>query len=734
MTAIEQGHNLRSAADLIASLGSLSTNNLVRLSLQRPELTQTFAVALHTLAITKATQVLPPAPSRIVRTNGNACAALDVVDILTRLIDRGDPSLARKFVPTSGSLIDLAIVAHGAVPKHSITSLLDRFLDVTVAEEILRSLFDQLVQAAAGSRAEPVVSAASVRTLARLLSSFLAACPARALNGLEDALSAGLSSCVDIFDVQLQSRAAIDLETGPPFSETDWRLHWIMARVDLLQACNLLISCNGLSAVSSRKALEPSLNRTRELLRTKSYSSLLNSTVLLDLAGTSNSWLAVKSILSAGRPPKSVTEAIASIEALAANRPKFSGAAWQALQSFVQRKCSQSSPGAGPASQVADELVATVDSVLPHYGCDKLRRILSRNTFLGQDAETIIQRLLEGDDSEQDAVVPSSSITRLATATAIPEAALTTNVTAETPASVPSLVRSRANVFGEFAFDPASVVQLKPRRMGKIDELAPELKAVILARAEAADDDDEDEEWNPFGPTARTVGVEDELDLDYEGRERGPVRSKAGDDSDGERDSADSGNEDPSRARERALIRHYIQYGSASFSSEAGIRKSLGRVELKNHIDWNDDLIESWGVMFERNPRKDKLLAAASKVPLDRDAAARRREAGAEDNTESDDGGALDRCWGPDRGRGGRILGSRGRGGSSSHRGGGGGGRGGSSSNGGSGAGGRGGSKNATRGKGTGNSSNDRSAKQKEKAGNRARQRGHDKKMARVIP
>ncbi|KAI3485465.1 hypothetical protein L1887_51208 [Cichorium endivia] len=32
---------------------------------------------------------------------------------------------------------------------------------------------------------------------------------------------------------------------------------------------------------------------------------------------------------------------------------------------------------------------------------------------------------------------------------------------------------------------------------------------------------------------------------------------------------------------------------------------------------WSDDLLESWAVMLDRNPRKDRLLAAASQAQLD---------------------------------------------------------------------------------------------------------------------
>ncbi len=64
--------------------------------------------------------------------------------------------------------------------------------------------------------------------------------------------------------------------------------------------------------------------------------------------------------------------------------------------------------------------------------------------------------------------------------------------------------------------------------------------------------------------------------------------------------------------RERVLLRHYVQNGSASFSADASTRRSDMRQRLREQTGWSDDLIESWATKLDRNPKKDRLLAAAS--------------------------------------------------------------------------------------------------------------------------
>lgn len=731
-------HN-EASHELVRSLSKLSTTDLVRFTLQKPEVTRIFASSLNLLARRAASGPLP--------TTLDTNLARSHVEIVARLIERGDPSLARKFVPTQGSLIDLT-VATSTETKATTVAVLERLLDATSVSEIisgLSTLFSGILTNTDQSDVHDI--SANIRTLARLSSSFLSVCPTRLLRDQIDILQGWTQACFQLYDKVLPQVAktlagdAAGNALEPDVSQLNdesWQLHWLTCRVDLLQLLSIQLE-QLKDSPALVAAVRDALADTEKLIRKGGFSVLLNSTALLDMAATSDLWHPLRSephlSQASAKGKGKVDETISSIDTLATLVPKFTGAAWDALQRFASSQTPNQSGGARQqpsmsATAVSEDVLTSVDSILPHYGVDRLRTILSRPSFAGQNAEMVIQRLLEGDEGETDSAPAVSSQAPHAFEQSPSNPAIATDAQPAPSSSAPSLVKSRANVFGGFGFDPASIVQPKLARSGKVDELAPELKATILARAEAADDDEADEEWNPFAEPQRTVGVEDELDLDYDGRERGPVPRRTDDDDDdddNEHEGGESGGDAATRARERLLLRHYVQFGSSSFSADASTRRSDTRKRLKDQTGWSDDLIESWAVMLDRNPKKDRLLAAASQSELDEQLTSRDHSRNASD-VDDDTQSSTARRFGPDRGRGGRIFGGGrgGRGSGGSHRGG----------SGGGGGGGGGGhqTKNATRGRGTGNSGTDRSAKQKEKAGNKARQRGHDKKMARVNP
>ncbi len=114
--------------ELVRSLARLPTSDLVRFTLQKPDVARVFAASLNSLAVEAASSPLP--------TNLDAHLARSHVDILARLIERGDPSLARKFVPTQGSLVDLA-VATPSSSKAILSSVLERLLDATSVKRFL---------------------------------------------------------------------------------------------------------------------------------------------------------------------------------------------------------------------------------------------------------------------------------------------------------------------------------------------------------------------------------------------------------------------------------------------------------------------------------------------------------------------------------------------------------------------------------------------------------------------
>lgn len=728
----------------VRSLGKLPTSDLVRFTLQKPDVARIFASSLHLLAVEAASSSFPNV--------GEPDLASSHVDILARLIERGDPSLARKFVPTQGSLVDLAIAAPSGT-RPVVATILERLLDASSVKEIVGGLSAQLVSfVSVENPQDSAATSSSIRTLARISSAFLAVCPSRLLKGNIGLIQAWVRTSTHIYDKTLpQIAKSFAGDATATLNEPDLaslgadslQLHWLTCRVDLLQLISTLLGYLGGSA-KLIDALRESLAESEKLLSKGGFSTLLNSTVLLDLAVSTDSWPYIRAELASSVLSKKgqSNDTIASIDALATSVPKFTGAAWDALRRFIASQTPNSSEtlsqaGSRRVGPASEDDVAFVDSILPHYGMERLRTILSRPSFAGQSTEMVIQRLLEGDEGDMQssgtARSPQFTQSMLPAAvshesTTIAAPSIEASALPSSSAAQPSLVRSRANVFGDFAFDPASIVQPKLARTGRVDELAPELKAAILARAEAADDDEAEEEWNPFAEGHRTVGVEDELDLDYDGRERGPALRLATDEddnSDEDDEGAGHDHQDQARMRERVLLRHYVQHGSASFSTDATTRRSEARQQLKEQTGLSDDLIESWAVMLERNPRKDRLLAAASQSELDEQLATRdSRNYSDEDNEDA----AHARRFGPDRGRGGRILRGGSRGGGHTRTGGDH--AGGSNPSSGSGP----QTKKPTRGRGTGNSGTDRSAKQKEKAGNKARQRGHDKKMARVNP
>lgn len=222
----------------------------------------------------------------------------------------------------------------------------------------------------------------------------------------------------------------------------------------------------------------------------------------------------------------------------------------------------------------------------------------------------------------------------------------------------------------------------------------------------------------------------------------------------------------PPSGKDKAKAKAEAGEGAAP---SATVRKSAARQALKRELagvgrqgkEWDDHLIESWGRAFEKNvstifmgialdqaplylrltttahpsprpeqPRKDALISSATTVSTDiigmtsgagnpnlRHLQARggseSSDAGTGTDTDSDARGSSGEArFGPDRGRGGRVL----RGGGGGSRGGSGGGRGGVGSGG-------------TRG---GHSGNDRQAKRKERRGNEARTRGADRKARQM--
>ncbi len=301
--------------------------------------------------------------------------------------------------------------------------------------------------------------------------------------------------------------------------------------------------------------------------------------------------------------------------------PRFSGVAWFVLQRLASgARPPSSAPTATVATGVLDEVVAAVDSVLPHYGVARLRTILAQPSFVGQNAEMVIQRLLEGDEG---AAVPASPAEEARASTSH----LAPAVEAPAPEVGRSLVKSRANVFGAFDFDASTIAASKTARTARVDELTPSLKRRF---------------WRVPRRSRRT-------------RTRSGIRLRPRRAPWVWKTSSTSMRMDAKRAP-RQTTKTMQKQGCGSgcccaTTSSRGLRLSarMPRLDgvqrgrsLRDATGWSDDLLESWAVMLDRNPRKDRLLAAASQAQLD-------------DHLATVNAAREEKLFGPDKGRGGEC-------------------------------------------------------------------------------
>ncbi|CAO1616159.1 unnamed protein product [Parajaminaea phylloscopi] len=376
-------------------------------------------------------------------------------------------------------------------------------------------------------------------------------------------------------------------------------------------------------------------------------------------------------------------------------------------------------------------LLSLLEAVLPDLARDgfRLRRMLQGPKYRGKSEEEIVGLLLDepeqgsGDDWPTEAEPVHKKREMQQPVEAAPKAQ----------------GKARANIFDE---QPLDATRLKWNRkkdadhddtQGQLNAPLPDtLRSAILARVKAQNSEAQEagEEWNPFaaldaGAHGQEVGFEEEVDdsetealnrrlaLSNIGGPRGNARdyvrrledfdssSTAEDSSEPEDSQHRSATATPSgaaqeRESERLMILAYSRHGAQIFEKTSAARSSAARKRLREDLQgatgrtYDDALIESWGTMFDRNPRKDALLSSASSFDL---------LAGGNPNVAPSADG-----FGPDKRKGGRPAVSTG-------------------SNRGSARGGRGGGPGAS-----GHSGNNRAARNKERRGNVQRTRGADRK------
>lgn len=225
------------------------------------------------------------------------------------------------------------------------------------------------------------------------------------------------------------------------------------------------------------------------------------------------------------------------------------------------------------------------------------------------------------------------------------------------------------------------------------------LKSGILARVAAMDE--AEEQWNDENEdtgAGRDLAYEDELEENV--RVIGDGEADDSGSEEGGAEAREMSSAGPSKTNLETILELAYLEDSSVFNRDTAARRGAARARLRAQTGWDNEQIEGWRIMLERNPHKDKILQKhefAGNKPLK-----------VESTDEESNGEATPAA----RGRGGGRGGGRGRGGG-----------------GGKGRGGRGGG----RGTGVGGNSNEsRDRARKERRGNQNRKRGHDKKMARA--
>ncbi|KAL1713486.1 hypothetical protein EV715DRAFT_211620 [Schizophyllum commune] len=326
---------------------------------------------------------------------------------------------------------------------------------------------------------------------------------------------------------------------------------------------------------------------------------------------------------------------------------------------------------AQPVDPDLDLKVAQVLDIFPDHAPEYVRALLTHESYPYKgDPEKLIMALLDGTAPSEDQLE----------ATAAPQPI-------SRPPEVQAVVQERRNAFDDEVMNTA---QLRVGKKKYVDDVLrdrdfiSQMKADILRRAEAMDLEDDEEE--------DVEKAADAFEDDLEGLNQVKVAGD-GEETDEEEDAAAP---TPDTILELAYIKN-----PKLFERDGQTRRSKERAELKSKTGLDDEQIEGWRIMLERNPKKDKILAKHELTP-NQNRLPPPAEASGSGQGDSQRG----------RGRGGGA-GGRGRGGRGRGRGRGGGGGGGSGST-----------------SSDPNTARDRAWKNKNKSSRATR--GHDKKMARM--
>lgn len=661
VTKYDLGQN---SASVIEALTQVPSKELVILLTQHATLPRLITNSLHILATSAVQNGLKGLQ------NEQQKYADQIANILRRLISRGDPSQARRLVPTHASLIDLAVCTNSK-------DILARLVDEKGSEDILKAAVTAYNTASSTKDIGSIAPAAKV--LARLLYAlprWKHASNVTARKGQTSKASYPNSKDVEkLFDSLQKSYSSIKLATTITAADESK----LYSKVSIMEATWALlerqVSIDALQASDLDRLLNNSTNGT-------GATPLLDLPLFLDLALIKPVVPLLRKIGARSQHLDSLAGRVQKLSSEDGSNISSLSSVWKQVFDLTQR---ESDAQGTSHSNIDSELLSTITAIMPQWEqhLDQLKDKLSKSPYLDQSNDLIIQMLLdEGEPKVGDVGAPSTST--------VPAQAL----------DPMELLRQRANVFDDDPLEDSKLIYGGKKGKGRNAKVAlgsglsDEMKAAIIARAEAPDSDEEDrEEWDPFaessGMNRLEVGFEEELDEEgdqYAGNVsiRRPAADEEGSEeeqddieeaeADGRHGGAGHGtihsntaktNVESERAAERIMITAWKESGPTQFEKQqrgSSIRKQL--IARLNDIPtsnkkWDDQLIESWATMFNRNPRKDKLLANVDDLMRIGNTNRTPISFAQED---SEEGSSENRSkFGPDRGRGGRILGGGGQ-------------------------------------------------------------------------
>ncbi|KAI5204270.1 hypothetical protein E4T39_03756 [Aureobasidium subglaciale] len=290
-------------------------------------------------------------------------------------------------------------------------------------------------------------------------------------------------------------------------------------------------------------------------------------------------------------------------------------------------------------------LISQIQDLFPDLGSGFVARLLDE---YHEDVEQVTAHLL--DDSLPDHLLSLDRSEELSSPRADPPPTEQEKIERLVPRSTPP--PQRRNVFDDDEFDRLEVDASRlhlGRKNAKLtadalleDRSAAPAKSAILSALAAFDSDD------------------DERDDTYDEADVGGYVDSARPDGEDSRDT-DIGNQGES---EEALFRAW-RMDKGVFERTSDVRRSSARLALKNETKMQDEAIEGWAVMLNRDPRRLRRLEArysafsGAQPELERTSY---RDGEATEDSDNGDGVRGGR-GGRGRGRGGRGRGRGGRGG-----------------------------------------------------------------------